>query len=40
VKGWLEALHPNPFVWFRCKLVCNLVHLLDRSLVAVIESNN
>ncbi len=40
VKGWLEALHPNPFVWLVCELVCDLVHSLDLSLVAVIESNN
>ncbi len=40
VKGWLEALHPNPFVCLVCKLVCNLVHSLDHALVAVIESNN
>ncbi len=35
MKGCLEALHPNPFVW----LVRNLVHSLDCSLIAVIESN-
>ncbi len=38
-KGCLEALHPNSFVWLVCKLVRNLVYLLDHSLVAVIESN-
>ena len=33
VKGWLEAMHPNPFVWLVCKLVHDLVHLLDCSLL-------
>ncbi len=40
VKGWLEALHSNPFVWLVCKLVRNLVHSSDHSSVAAIESNN
>ncbi len=40
VKGCLEALHPNPFVWLVCKLVHDLIHLLDCSLVAIIESND
>jgi hypothetical protein len=39
VKGCLEALHPNPFVWLAHKSVCDLIHSLDCSLVAVIESN-
>ncbi len=39
MKGFLEAMHPNPFVWLVCKFVCDLVHLLDCSLVAVIKSN-
>ncbi len=40
VKGWLEALNPNPFIWLVCKSVRDLVHLLDRSLVAVIKLKN
>ncbi len=40
VKGWLEALHSNPLIWLVPELVRELVYLLDRSLVAVIESNN
>ncbi len=40
VKGYLEALHPNPFVWLVCESVCDLVHSLYCSLVAVIESND
>jgi hypothetical protein len=40
VKGWLEALHPNPFVWLVRVLIRDLVHSLDCSLVAVIKSNN
>ncbi len=39
MKGSLEALHPNPFVWLVCESVCEMVHFLNRSLVAVIESN-
>ncbi len=27
MEGCLEALHPNPFIWLVCKLVCNLVYL-------------
>jgi hypothetical protein len=37
VKGCLEAQHPNPFVWLVRESVRDLVHSLDRSLVAVIE---
>ncbi len=44
VKGCSEALHPNPFIWLVSELVRylvrDLVHSLDRSLVAVIESND
>jgi hypothetical protein len=36
----LEALHTNPFVWLLCESVCDLVHLLDHSLIAEIESND
>ncbi len=40
MKGWLEALHPIPYVWLIRKSVRDLVHSLDRSLVAEIESND
>jgi hypothetical protein len=40
MKGCLEALHPHPFVWLVRKLVSNLVYLVDRSVVAVIKSND
>ena len=43
VKGYSEALHPNPFVWSVPELVRyfvrDLVHLLDHSSVLQIETN-
>ena len=36
MKGYLEALHPNPFVWLVRELVRNLVYLLDCLLVPQI----
>jgi hypothetical protein len=37
--NYMEAMHQNPFVWLVRKLIRNLVHLLDRSLVLQIETN-
>jgi hypothetical protein len=40
MKDCQEAMHPIPIVWLVCELVRDLVHSLDRLLVAVIESND
>jgi hypothetical protein len=40
MKGCQDAMHPVPIVWLVCELVIDLVHSLDRLLVAVIESND
>jgi hypothetical protein len=40
MKGCQEAMNPVPIVWLVRESVRDLVHSLDRSLVAVIKSND